>query len=669
MEEESSQQFGYPSLLCEELENKGSQEKKTSEEEEVVREEHDGRKDCEVSHSASQAEEQAAQAEDPKDATNKKQKKSRRTRTKKPNERPKKKRGQKDTIEDEAKVVPTSPEEKSALMEPPVPLVTTCDLPEPVITDCAGLGMHGPPSPIPQVDSPMNAVQPAATKRPPSPPFPQSVSHHSLEPLEMEITQVYSTRRSIRYITHGRGQTGNIPQPPKPDSAEGCPLPPPPPKKKTRTLYSTNQLEHLEALFQEDHYPDTDKRKVIAASVGVTPQRIMVWFQNRRAKWRKVERLVSCKAEQLHNRGRWSPARPRAQSLLPNMQTEASGNIAPVFSGHFGTKMPLLDSVLPVPPFSALSTQTQPSFSQLLATSPGQSRVGEQPDFHPRPMLSPPPLRRASLPLLATSTAFNLNMPPPPPPLFVDEGGSLAQRDSRTLQIDASSLFDFSDKTDFQNNTQLSFQLQTSYPNGPTQPLPPQQLQASASHPPRMAFLTPSPFLTTNPPDDISSSYIAFGPSGSSTYSSGGHTYVQSHGGGQIMMQPNNPGSLVSYPSYPWANMYAQPGVQQLAPSYPAGFAGAARDRQVPSSSASMPPSFQRTYTLGSAVLPPVSTLQPSRLRVENRGAEAAPMPPLQTSPACSPRSPVAPSCVKIESDSPHEIPSHFNCDFSAIHF
>lgn len=39
---------------------------------------------------------------------------------------------------------------------------------------------------------------------------------------------------------------------------------------------STEQLEHLEALFHEDHYPDAEKRKVIATSVGVTPQRIMV---------------------------------------------------------------------------------------------------------------------------------------------------------------------------------------------------------------------------------------------------------------------------------------------------------------------------------------------------------------------------------------------------------
>lgn len=36
------------------------------------------------------------------------------------------------------------------------------------------------------------------------------------------------------------------------------------------------QLEELEKMFQEDHYPDNEKRREIAAVVGVTPQRIMV---------------------------------------------------------------------------------------------------------------------------------------------------------------------------------------------------------------------------------------------------------------------------------------------------------------------------------------------------------------------------------------------------------
>ncbi|KFQ31500.1 Homeobox protein NOBOX, partial [Merops nubicus] len=64
-----------------------------------------------------------------------------------------------------------------------------------------------------------------------------------------------------------------------------------PVRKKSRTFYSAEQLGELEKMFQEDHYPDNEKRREIAAVVGVTPQRIMVWFQNRRAKWRKLKKL------------------------------------------------------------------------------------------------------------------------------------------------------------------------------------------------------------------------------------------------------------------------------------------------------------------------------------------------------------------------------------------
>ncbi|KAL6065042.1 hypothetical protein STEG23_028911 [Scotinomys teguina] len=81
-------------------------------------------------------------------------------------------------------------------------------------------------------------------------------------------------------------------------------------RKKTRTLYRSDQLEELERLFQEDHYPDSDKRREIAQMVGVTSQRIMVWFQNRRAKWRKVEKL----SEKENRNGPAAPNEDSSQS-------------------------------------------------------------------------------------------------------------------------------------------------------------------------------------------------------------------------------------------------------------------------------------------------------------------------------------------------------------------
>ncbi|XP_077565954.1 uncharacterized protein LOC144181399 isoform X2 [Stigmatopora nigra] len=126
-------------------------------------------------------------------------------------------------------------------------------------------------------------------------------------------------------------------------------------------------------------------------------------------------------------RGKLSPQ--QSVSRLRRLST-----MAPVFSGHFSAEMPMLESVAPVPPFIILSTQTQPSSSQLLATSPGQSRVGEPPDFHHHPTLSPLPPTRTRLPLLTASATYDLNIAPPP--LYMDDGTSVDQGESHTLPTD-----------------------------------------------------------------------------------------------------------------------------------------------------------------------------------------------------------------------------------------
>ncbi|XP_054619262.1 homeobox protein unc-4 homolog [Dunckerocampus dactyliophorus] len=712
---DEQQDFGCPSLLCEELETEDSQDRRSEEGEEAAAQGEKEDKEREEEQRAQQEDERpkGSQVEDAKMADKTdlecskpegqedggpeektEQKKSRRTRGKKSSERMRNRKLRKDATEEDEEekkqeVVRMSWEESSALTEPPVGLMSTCDLAEPLYLGCGGSGLYCPPVQVPMLYSSQNPVpiQPPppaqhGTKRPPSPFLTHTASQQDLEPLEMEITQV-TTRRSIRYSARGRGRTLSFPVLESVDSH----LLPPAPKKKTRTLYNTDQLEHLEALFQEDHYPDAEKRKVIAASVGVTPQRIMVWFQNRRAKWRKVERLVAGKVEQQQSRVGWSPIRSHLHPLLPSMA--ANSKVEPAFSGRFGAKMPPAEPA--AQPFSTLSTHTVPSYSTLLATisSPGQPRVRDgahhQPEFHPRPMHSPPPLRRASLPLLSAATTYSpINTPAHTPPLFVDgmEGGaSLAHRDCHALQTDGSSLFDFGDKLDFllpsQQNNSLSFQLQTTYPLSQA----PQQHQAQTSLP-GLAFLTPSPYLTPNPPDSTSTSYIAFGPTGSSTcgitYTTGGHTYVQSQNGGQILLQATGQhGGMAAYKSYPWANVYAQPMAHQCSQrplTYPASFAAAAaaRDLQAPSSSANLPMCFQRADPLpshalthvggGATVLPPVSTLQPSHLRAESAATKVA---PLQASPC----SPLVPSGVKMEYDSPREVHSHFHCDFSPIHF
>jgi len=72
-------------------------------------------------------------------------------------------------------------------------------------------------------------------------------------------------------------------------------------RRRSRTNFNSWQLDELERAFSICHYPDIFMREALALRLELREPRIAVWFQNRRAKWRKVDQTKKGPGRPAHN--------------------------------------------------------------------------------------------------------------------------------------------------------------------------------------------------------------------------------------------------------------------------------------------------------------------------------------------------------------------------------